>query len=285
MSIVYLNGRYLPMNEARISPMDRGFLFGDAIYEVIPSYHGRLVGFSQHIQRMKDGLKALEIQLQVDVEQWRNIAATLVERNEGANLGIYIQVSRGADMLRAHVYPEGIEPTVYAFTFDIPPAQASDKTQATRYRVSTTEDLRWKRCQIKTTALLGNVMHLQRASSEGNNEVILYNADDEITEAAASNIYVIKRGTVATPSLDYQKLPGITRSILLDILRSDGGIPVEERVVKLDELRRADEVWLSSASKEIAPVVEIDGELVGDGSVGDVWQAAMSLYSARKFDY
>jgi D-alanine transaminase len=285
MSIVYLNGDYLPMEEARISPMDRGFLFGDGIYEVVPSYDGQLVGFTPHMERMQDGLDALEIQLQLDHEQWRTIARELVARNGGGNLGIYFHVSRGADSQRHHAYPEGITPTTYAFAFEIPPAPVADKSAATCYTVSTAEDLRWKRCNIKSTALLGNVMHYQHGYAQGNNETILYNQDGELTEAAACNVYVIKNGIVATPLLDHQKLPGITRLMLLEILRKDGSIAVQERVVTLEELANADEVWISSSSKEIAPVTEIDGKPVADGKVGDVWLAAQTLYSAHKFDF
>jgi D-alanine transaminase len=285
MSIVYLNGDYMPMEEARISPMDRGFLFGDGIYEVIPSYDGKLVGFAPHMKRMQDGLDAIEIQLHVDHQAWRYIANQLTERNGGGNLGIYFHVSRGADSKRHHAYPENIAPTIYAFAFEIPPAPIPQKDAATPYTVATAEDLRWKRCHIKSTALLGNVMHYQHGHAQGHNETLLYNQDGELTEAAACNLYVIKNGIVATPLLDHQKLPGITRLMLLEILRKDGSIPVQERVVKRDELDSADEVWISSSSKEIAPVIEISGKPVGDGKVGDVWLAAQTLYSAHKFDF
>jgi len=285
MSIVYLNGSYMPMSEAKISPMDRGFLFGDGIYEVIPSYDGKLVGFGPHLERMQDGLDAIELNLKIDQAQWRDICTTLIEKNGGGNLGLYFHVSRGADTVRNHAYPTDIEPTLYAFAFEIPPAPEPDKSKATPYRVSTTEDLRWKRCNIKSTALLGNVMHYQHGHAEGNNETILYNPDRELTEAAACNVYVIKNGEVITPDLDYQKLPGITRLMLLDILRKHGSIPVRERVVTLDELLNADEVWISSSSKEIAPVIAIDGKPVGDGQVGDVWLAAQTLFTQHKFDY
>ena len=285
MSTVYLNGQYMPMSEAKISPMDRGFLFGDGIYEVIPSYDGRLVGFGPHLDRMQDGLNAIELNLNIDQGAWRTICEELSKRNGGGNLGLYFHVSRGADTKRHHAYPENIEPTLYAFSFEIPPAPEPDKTKATPYRVSTTEDLRWKRCNIKSTALLGNVMHYQHGHSRGNNETILYNQDRELTEASACNVYVIKNGVVITPDLDYQKLPGITRLMLLDILRKDNSIEVEERVVTLDELLDADEVWISSSSKELAPVVSIDDKPVGDGKIGDVWLAAQTLYTQHKFDY
>ena len=285
MNTVYLNGGYLPMEEARISPMDRGFLFGDGIYEVIPSYDGKLVGFTPHMTRMQEGLDAIEIGLRVDHDEWREIANQLIARNGGGNLGIYLHVSRGTDNRRNHAYPDDITPTTYAFAFDIPPAPRPDKAAASCYTVATTEDMRWKRCNIKSTALLGNVMHYQYGHALGHKETILYNQDGEITEAAACNVFVVKHGIVATPLLDHQKLPGITRLMLLEILRRDGNIPVEERVVTLRELEQADEVWLTSSSKEIAPVTAIDGRPVGDGTVGDVWLAAQTLYSAHKFDF
>ncbi len=285
MSTVYLNGDYMPMSEAKISPMDRGFLFGDGIYEVIPSYEGKLVGFGPHFERMQDGLDAIELKLKIDQEAWRQICTELSSRNGGGNLGLYFHVSRGADSNRNHAYPENIEPTIYAFSFEIPPAPEPDKSKATAYRVSTTEDLRWKRCNIKSTALLGNVMHYQHGHSRGNNETILYNAERELTEAAACNVYVVKNGVVMTPDLDFQKLPGITRLMLIDILRKDGSISVEERTVTLDELLDADEVWISSSSKELAPVTEIDGKPVADGQIGDVWLAAQTLFTKHKFDY
>jgi D-alanine transaminase len=285
MSTVYLNGDYLPMSEARISPMDRGFLFGDGIYEVIPSYDGKLVGFKPHLARLQDGLDAIEIQLRVDHTQWRDIAAQLIARNGGGNLGLYFHVSRGADTKRHHPYPDAITPTVFAFTYTIPPSPVPEKGATTPYSVATAEDLRWQRCNIKSTSLLGNVMHYQQGHTSGHNEIVLYNHRQELTEAASCNVYVIKNGIVATPLLDEQKLPGITRHMLLDILRRDGRIAVEERVVTLDELRAADEVWLSSSTRDIVPVVAVDDHPVAGGNVGDVWLAAQTLYSAHKFEY
>ncbi|MEZ5572646.1 MAG: aminotransferase class IV [Halioglobus sp.] len=285
MSTVYLNGNYLPMSEARISPMDRGFLFGDGIYEVIPSYEGRLMGFTPHMERMQNGLNAIEIPLQLDHAQWREIAAQLSARNGGGNLGIYLHISRGADTKRDHAYPTDIAPTVFAFAYPIAAAPVPDKRSVTPFTVTTAEDLRWQRCNIKSTSLLGNVMHYQQAKAGGHNETILYNQHGEITEAAACNVFIVKNGVVATPLLDTHKLPGITRYMLLEILRRDGNIKIEERVVTLDELRTADEVWLSSSSKDIVPVIAVDGIAVADGKIGDVWLAAQTLYSKHKFDF
>jgi D-alanine transaminase len=285
MSIVYLNGSYMPMADAKISPMDRGFLFGDGIYEVIPSYDGKLVGFGPHIDRMNEGMGLIEIKLGLSHDQWREICESLIEKNGGGNLGIYLHVSRGTDSKRFHAYPDNVEPTVFAFVFEIPAAPVADKAKAKAYKVSSTEDLRWKRCNIKSTALLGNVMHFQQGYASGNNEIILHNANGEMTEGSACNAYIVKDGVVITPPLDHQILPGITRLMLLDILRKDGSIKVEERIVTMDEVRNADEIWLTSSSKEIAPVIELDGKPVGNGEIGDVWEKAQALYSAGKYNY
>lgn len=284
MSTVYLNGEYLPMEEAKISPMDRGFLFGDGIYEVVPSYPAGMVGFEPHIARMQHGMAAIGIELDWSEQDWREICEQLIARNEGGNLGIYLHVSRGADSKRYHAYPEGVTPTVFGFTFEIPASPTADKSTTQTYTVTTSEDLRWKRCNIKSTALLGNVMHFNQSYEGGNNETILYNAAGELTEASACNVYVVKDGKITTPETDHQILPGITRLLLIKILRADGSLQIEERPVNLEELRAADEVWLSSSTKEIAPVVSIDGKPVGDGNVGDVWRAAQTLFSAHKYD-
>lgn len=285
MNIAFLNGSYQPLEEARISPLDRGFLFGDGIYEVVPSYSGKMVGFAPHIQRMNDGLDAIGIQLDWSDSDWLELCNQLIERNGGGNLGLYLHVSRGADSKRFHGYPENITPTVFAFAFEIAPPPVADKALAKKYRVTTDRDLRWERCQIKSTALLGNVLHFQHGYGQGNDETLLFNADNQLTEASSCNAYIVKDGVVITPPLDNQLLPGITRHILLDILRRDGSIAVEERIVTRDEVLSADEVWITSSSKEIGAVVEIDGVPVGNGEIGDTWLAAQKLYSAGKYNY
>lgn len=285
MSIAYLDGTYLPLEEARISPLDRGFLFGDGIYEVVPSYAGSMVGFAPHIARMKSGMAAVGINLAWSEADWAELCNRLITENGAGNLGIYLHVSRGADTKRFHGFPENVAPTVFAFAFDIAPPPIAEKALARSYKVSTARDLRWERCHIKSTALLGNVLHFQQGYEKGHGETILFNANNELTEASACNVFIVKNGTVITPPLDNQLLPGITRDILLDILRKDGSIPVEERIVTRDEVASADEVWITSSSKEIAPVIAVDDVAVGNGEVGDVWLAAQALYSAGKFNY
>ena len=161
----------------------------------------------------------------------------------------------------------------------------ADRNLVKRYKVSTMQDLRWRQCNIKTTALLGNVMHYQHGYSEGNDETILYNERGEMTEGSAVNAYIVKNGKVITPALDKQILPGITRLILLDVLRKQSSILVEERVVTMDELHNADEVWLSSSSKELVPVVAVDGQPVGDARWGIFGKKHRLCFSAHKYNY
>jgi D-alanine transaminase len=285
MSIAYLDGSYMPIEQAKISPMDRGFLFGDGIYEVVPSYAGKMVGFGPHIARMQNGLAAVGIKLDWSEDNWAELCNRLINENGAGNLGIYLHVSRGADSKRFHAFPDNIAPTVFAYAFEIAPPPVADKALAKAYKVSTTRDLRWERCHIKSTALLGNVLHFQHGYERGHDETLLFNANNELTEASACNAFIVKDGKVITPPLDNQLLPGITRHILLDVLRRDGSIAVEERSVSMDEVLNADEVWITSSSKEVAPVTQIDGKAVGNGEVGEVWLAAQTLYSAGKFDY
>ena len=285
MSIAFLNGSYMPIEEAKISPLDRGFLFGDGIYEVIPSYHGKTVGFDQHITRMIEGLGAIEIQHHWDHAQWRELCKTICEKNGNTNLGIYLHVTRGADTKRNHAYPEGVTPTVFAFTFEIPEPPAPNRETIKAYTCSTASDLRWDRCNIKSISLLGNVMHYQQGHVKGDGEILLYNEKNELTECGACNAFIVKDGVIATPPLDAQILPGITRALALKVIREDGSIPLEERIITMDEVRNADEVWISSSSKELMPVIKLDGKPVGDGKVGAVWEAAAKLYQAGKFDF
>ena len=280
MTIAFLNGEYLPLEEARISPLDRGFLFGDGIYEVIPVHGGKPIGFNLHYERLRGSLSEVEIDLDWTLEQWLDICGNLIDKNDGGNLAIYLQVSRGADTKRHHAYPVGVVPTVFGFASEL--AVSSDIKPL---KISSAEDKRWRRCNIKSTALLGNVIHFQKGQAEGKDETLLYNAADEITEGSAANAFIIKDGVATTPPLDNQVLPGITRWMLLDMLRSDGSVKAAERVVTMQEARDADEIWLTSSSKDVAPVIELDGEPVGNGKPGPVWETARRIFSERKFDY
>ena len=285
-TIAYLNGEYVPLQEARISPMDRGFLFGDGIYEVIPSQQGRMVGFNAHIARMMTGLDALEIKLQKTASDWQALCESLIERNKQifshGNVGLYLHVSRGVDVKRFHAYPEDIAPTIFGFAFEIASPPVPEPATAKGFRVALAEDLRWQRCNIKSTSLLGNVMHFQHGYRSGLNETILYNPRGEVTEASACNVFVVSKGDVMTPALDNHLLPGITRQLVIESMKREGMI-VQECTVTLSQLTHADEVWLTSSTKEIVPVIEVDGKPVGDGMPGARWQAALTAFNKYKY--
>lgn len=286
MSTVFLNGEYLPIEQAKISPLDRGFLFGDGIYEVIPSYSGKMVGFHAHINRMNDGLKAIGIELNWSDNQWLSLCENLSQKNGSGSLGLYLHVSRGADTKRFHAFPENVEPTVFAMTYEIAlPKTPCLTTVGKGYSLTSTEDLRWQRCHIKSTSLLGNVLHFQEGFVAGSQETLLFNHNQELTEASSSNIFIVKNGIIATPIQDNQILPGITRRLVIDILTKEGSLTVEERTITLAEVKAADEIWITSSSKEIAPVTQLDGLPVGDGNVGHVWLKAATLYSNNKFSH
>lgn len=285
MSVVYLNGQFMPASEAKISPMDRGFLFGDGIYEVIPSYGGRCVGFAAHINRLQQGLAALEIHCVLTEQDWKVLVQQLIKQNGAGNLGIYLHVSRGTDTKRAHAYPKDVLPTIFAYCFDIAAEPEADRDKAPRYKVITAADLRWQRCHIKSTALLGNVMHHQQAAALGLNECILFDEQDFLTEGSSTNVFIVKNGVVITPPLSHKILPGITRQLLLSILRQHSTLKVEERPVSKNELLVADEVWLTSSSKEVAAVIEVDSQVVGIGEPGPVWFEAQTLFKINKYNY
>ncbi|WP_430455686.1 D-amino acid aminotransferase [Rheinheimera sp.] len=276
----------MPTSEARISPMDRGFLFGDGIYEVIPSYQGKLVGFTPHIDRMQRGLAEIGIQFDWNHASWLDMIKELLARNGNGDLGVYLHVSRGTDSKRGHAFPAGVTPTVFAFTFAINPPPTGLPGSAKPIQVASASDLRWKRCHIKSTALLGNVLHHQQGVDAGYQETILFNEQEELTEGSSCNAFIVKDGLISTPPLDQQILPGITRLLLLQILRTYSTLPVQERVISKAEVLAADEVWLTSSSKELMPVVAIDGQPVGSGEVGAIWYQAQQLFAAHKFtDY
>ncbi|WP_286233965.1 D-amino acid aminotransferase [Thalassotalea sediminis] len=285
MNIVYLNNQFIPSNEAKISPMDRGFLFGEGIYEVIPSYEGKFIGLQVHLNRLYNGLESLGISSPLSNEKWIELCQELIARNEGENLAVYLHVTRGDSPTRNHAYPTNTTPTVFAFTFDIPAQPVPEKQNATVYNVSSQQDLRWKRCQIKSTSLLGNVMHFQHSINEGNKETILFNDQNQLTEASASNVFIVKNNTIMTPPLDNQILPGVTRHIVLALLKEHSKFTIEERAISYDEVLNADEVWLTSSTKEIAPVIKIDDNIIASGKVGDVWLEAQTLFSQYKYQY
>lgn len=285
MTIALLNGEYTPLEQARISPMDRGFLFGDGIYEVIPSYGGRMVGFDRHMQRLTDGLKAIGMDNPMSAHAWLTTLTELLERNGSGPMGIYLQVTRGVAPQRAHRFPAEVIPTLFAYPFTIEAPSNGDISSARSFSAVTGRDQRWRRCHIKSVALLGNVLHQMEGVNAGADEILLFNERDELTEASACNVFVVIDGEVATPELDSQKLPGITRNMLVDMMRDAGDWRIAERPVTREEVLAADEIWLTSSTKEIGAITMLDGHAVGSGNVGPVWSRAQALFAQHRFDY
>ncbi|MBF7072742.1 aminotransferase class IV [Glaciecola sp. MH2013] len=273
----------MPSHEAKISPMDRGFLFGDGIYEVIPTYEGNIVGLHLHLERMRNGLAEIGIQYHIDTEQWIKRIRRLISESATPAQSVYIHISRGTDAKRFHAYPDNLEPTVYAFAFPIPDSQNMHSEEIRSYHVVTSEDKRWQRCHIKSTSLLGNVMHYQHGKDNGKDEVILYNGKGQLTEASSCNVFVVKDGLISTPPLDHQILPGVTRQIVINAIREQRKYDVQERIIHKSELDTADEVWITSSSKEVGPVLSIDDKTVGTGVPGQVWRDTQQAYNELKF--
>jgi D-alanine transaminase len=283
MSKVYLNGDFVDASEAKISPMDRGFLFGDGIYEVIPTYLGKPVGLRLHLERMKNGLHDVGINYEINADVWADIIRELISQHPSESQGVYVHVSRGTDVKRFHAYPKNVAPTVFAYAFDTPPSQDATSEKVKGFHVTTGRDMRWQRCHIKSTSLLGNVMHFQQGQDAGVDEIILYNENKEITEAAACNVFVVKNNIIYTPPLDNHLLPGVTRRIAIDAIKHYTDYEMLEETILLDAMLNADEVWITSSSKEIGPVLSIDGKTVGNGKQGPIWVEAQNAYNKYKF--
>jgi D-alanine transaminase len=272
--IVYLNGEYLPLEQAGISPLDRGFLFGDGIYEVIPSFDGVLFLLDAHLARLHRSLQAIRIDDPLPDGQWRVLLEQLLALNPGADRSIYLQITRGVAP-RDHAFPRACTPTVFAMVSPIPAPASTPGVGAI-----TLEDQRWGRCDIKAVALLANILARQQASEQGAAEAILLRAG-QLTEGAASNVFVVRDGVIHTPALSPAILPGVTRDFLLERLRA-ANRPCVEGTVTESDLRSADEIWLSSSTKELLPVLRLDGQPVGVGVPGPVWADARDLYQQAK---
>ncbi|MEX2481463.1 MAG: aminotransferase class IV [Gammaproteobacteria bacterium] len=272
MRVCYLDGQYLPLAEARVSVLDRGFIFGDAVYEVIPVIEGQLFALTEHLTRLANSLAATEIANPFDGPSWQALLEALVAANGGGNQSLYLQVTRGVAE-RDHAFPVGLEPTVFAMC----------KPQAMSGGLScvsavTLDDNRWGRCDIKSTALLPNVLLRNQAIRRGAYEAILLR-DGLLTEGAASNVFVVRDGVVQTPPPSALLLPGVTRALLLDVMRRSGEA-VEECAVAAAALHAADEVWITSSSRDLVCVSELDGRPVGGGRHYAVAERVLAAFQA-----
>jgi D-alanine transaminase len=271
---VYLNGRYLPIEDAHISVLDRGFLFGDGVYEVIPAYRGRLFEFEAHMARLDNSLAAVRIGNPHSLDEWRGIFAPLLE--DGTDQYVYLQITRGAAPKRDHLFPQKVEPTVFAMSSPILPYPERE----TGIKAVCLEDSRWQNCHVKAITLLANVLLRQEALEHGGAEAILIKSGF-ITEGSSSNVFAVLAGTLVTPPLSRDILPGITREVILKIAEANS-ISCLEQPVSIDDLKQADEIWIASSVREIVPVIELDDRAISGGKPGPVWQKVNRLFQAYK---
>lgn len=270
--IVYLNGAFLPLSEARIPVLDRGFLFGDGVYEVIPVYGGKPLRLEEHLRRLDQSLAGIRMPSPLADAEWAKVFDRLISGT--ADQSIYLQVTRGVAPRRDHAIPTGIAPTLFAMCTPIAPIPLDG------INAVTVDDIRWQRCNIKAITLLANVLLRQEAVDQGAVEAILVR-DNNVLEGAASNLFIVLNGTVITPPKGQYILPGITRDLVLQ-LALEQGIPALERSITLEELKSAGEIWVTSSTREILAVIDLDGSPVGNGRPGPLWARMQSAYQDYK---
>jgi D-alanine transaminase len=272
----YLNGEFLPLDGVRISPFDRGFLFGDGVYEVVPVHRGRPFLLRAHLDRLARSLAAIRLANPHTHEQWSAIVSGLASRAGAPEQLVYVQVTRGAEAGRNHPFPPaGVAPTVFGFSGPYP--VPSSELLAQGIAAVTREDTRWARCDIKSIALLANVLLRQEAGDAGGSEAILLR-EGRLTEGSSSTVFVVHGDRLATPPNDPRILPGTTREAVLELA---GGLAQEIRPVPAAELATAKEIWIASAGRGVLPVTRLDGRAVGDGRPGPHWQRTYAALQAH----
>lgn len=276
-AIVYLNGDYLPLSEARVPVLDRGFIFGDGVYEVIPAYGGKLFRLDEHLQRLQNSLNGVRIDNPFTPAQWQSVLETIIEKNPVEDASIYLQVTRGIAK-RDHAFPVGTKPTVFVMSS---PLITTDKQSFERGAAAITlDDTRWQYCNIKAITLLPNILLRQTAIDEGAIEAILIR-DGDVTEGAASNVFIVSNGTIMTPPKADRLLPGITRDLIVELAHAND-LPMQEVNFSRQTLATADEIWISSSTKEIMPIVNLDHQPVGDGRPGPMAHRLFDIFQEYK---
>jgi D-alanine transaminase len=277
MNPVFLNGRLLPADQAHVSVLDRGFIFGDGVYELVPVYSRVPFRIDEHLTRLERSLGETKIRNPYTRAQWRSHIYALIDAQAFEDQGVYFQVTRGAAK-RDHAFPKGLEPTVFMMSNPLtnPPAAQVERGGS----AVSAPDNRWLRCDIKSISLIGNCLLRQLSAEAGAVETILFR-DGKLTEASASNVFIVKRGTIQSPAKSNLILPGITYDVVTELARANG-LPLEFRDVTEAEVRAADEIWVTSSSKEVLAIVELDGKRVGDGRPGPVFRRMYQLYQEFK---
>lgn len=279
ISTCFLNNDFVPLKDAKVSVLDRGFIFADGIYEVIPVFSGNIFRLEHHLNRLNDNLTAIKINNPYTTVQWQTIFTDLIAKNNYSNTdcSIYMQVTRGVAK-RDHVFPENSTPTIFVMLNPMPAANPEKLEKG--LTVITREDIRWQYCNIKSISLLGNIILKQEAADNNADEAILIR-DGHLTEGSSSNIFIVKDGIIKTPVKDHQLLPGITRDLIVEIALQQG-LACEETAITEQELFDADEVWLSSSLKEVSPVCVINSQPVADGKPGSHWRKMYQFFQDYK---
>jgi D-alanine transaminase len=274
---VYLDGRFLPLEDAKISVLDRGFIYGDGVYELIPVYHRQPYRLPQHLARLQRSLDGIRLTNPHTDAEWESIVRELVARTPLDDQAVYFQVTRGVAK-RDHSFPTGVAPTVFMMSNPLPLPTAEQIERGVA--VVTATDERWLHCDLKTISLLGNVLARQLATDAGAVEAVLFR-DGHLTEASASNVFIVRNGVIAAPPKDNQILPGITYDAAFELAR-DGGLAVEVRPIPREEAFAADEMWLSSSTKEVLAVTTVDGKPFAGGAPGPVFRKMYELFQSSK---
>ena len=274
---VFLNGKFLAAEDAKVSVLDRGFVFGDGVYELVPVYSRVPFRLREHLERLERSLGAVSIRNPYTREQWREHIFRLIDAQAFEDQGVYFQVTRGVAK-RDHAFPKSAEPTVFMMANPLvnPPAGEVERGGA----AVSAPDNRWLRCDIKSISLVGNVLLRQLSAEAGAAETILFR-DGVLTEASASNVFLVKRGTIHSPPKSSLILPGITYDVVAELARANA-MPMEFREVPEADVRSADEIWVTSSSKEVLAIVSLDGRKIGDGRPGPVFRRMYELYQEFK---
>jgi D-alanine transaminase len=275
--MIFLNGKLLALEDAKISVLDRGFIFGDGVYELVPVYSRVPFRLEEHLTRLERSLAAVSIRNPYARAQWEQHIFALIDAQPFADQGVYFQITRGVAK-RDHAFPKNTEPTVFMMSNPLvnPPQSQVDSGSA----AISAEDVRWLRCDIKSISLIGNVLLRQVSAEAGAAETILFR-DGKLTEASASNVFVVRQGTILSPPKSALILPGITYDVVAELAQANG-MPLEFRDVTEAEVRNADEIWVTSSSKEVLAIVALDGRKVGDGRPGRHFRRMYQLYQEFK---
>ncbi len=274
---VYLNGQFLPLEDAKVSVLDRGFIYGDGVYELVPAYGRKPFRMPHHLRRLQHSLDGIRLANPHTDAEWERLIAELIARQQFADQAVYLQITRGVAK-RDHAFPKDVPPTVFMMSNPLPVPTREQVEQGVA--VVTAEDNRWRRCDLKTISLVGNVLMRQLAADQGAIETVMFR-DGFLTEASASNVLIVKDGTIIAPPKDNLILPGITYDAALEFAQQ-AGMPLVVRPIPKTEALVADEMWLSSSTKEVLAITRVDGKPFAGGVPGPVFRKLWAIFQANK---